>query len=436
MPKDPAGEAVKSGQSWSLGLLFCTLGFIVCTLLTMTPLSHVPDYVIKLHFSAGSLLAGLSSWWPVRIGTSLRVQTTNGEFFLCLLLAALCCALAALYIYRRASNISSSVSRIYILLGALLAGLIYVVTPAMLSHDIIVYASYSRVLATYHANPYFTPISAFPADPFTSLNYWAKTVSAYGPIWTLICGAFGWLLSPAPEAYVLTFRLFALACHLLNIWLVGRVLVSLGRSSREVTLGMLLYAWNPLVLLESGLGGHNDVFMLTFLLLGVLLAVRAEQRGVLLSARGYLPPLVALVLGALVKFTALPVLVVYLIWLACKILRSFPESQTSIRLALRNWQPILLMLIRCALTGLATALVFYGPFWIGHSLTEIIASFKNPPSAIGAENSFMRSVIEWLAVHSDQRSNPLVRILVSRSFWDYLNYGVIAVCLIIGARRL
>lgn len=419
---------MRSDRQWAAGLLLCALGFVVCTLLTVTPLIRIPDDVIRLDIAAGSLLAGISNWMPVRIGT--LAQTAYGEFFCALFLASLCYALAALSLQRRSASTSARLLRVYIGLGALLAGAIYIVTPAMLSHDVIVYASYGRVLSAYQANPYFTPIAAFPADPFTPLNYWSQTVSAYGPVWTLICGVFGWLLSPEPAIYVIAFRILGLALHLLNIYLVGRILLTMERTPREVTLGMLLYAWNPLVLLESSLGAHNDVLMVTFVLLGALLAVRAERGGYFLRARGYLPPLIALTLSVLVKFTALPILAVYFLWLACKALAS-GEKPTW-----RNWRSALPALIWCALTAIGISLALYGPFWFGYSLGDILASFRSPPSAIGAQNSFMRSVIEWLAAHPTQRTNELLTLLTRRVFWDDLNYLVIAGCLVGGAIRL
>src|SRR5260370_24200539 len=148
----------------------------------------------------------------------------------------------------------------------------------MLSQDILAYAGFSRLVATYHANPYFVPISAYPQDPFKALNYWATSTFAYGPVWLAICSLLGFVMGPQPLGYVLAFRLFALAAHLLNIWLVITILRSSGQSSRVVTLGALLYAWNPLVLLESSLGRHNDVFMVTFLLAAVPLNLLPKKK--------------------------------------------------------------------------------------------------------------------------------------------------------------
>ena len=83
---------------------------------------------------------------------------------------------------------------------------------------------------------------------------------------------------------MLAFRTVAFASHLANIWLVGRTLKTLGRSPRTVTTGMLLYAWNPLVLFESCVGAHNDTFMLFLVLLGIYLGARADC-GAILSCK-------------------------------------------------------------------------------------------------------------------------------------------------------
>src|SRR4029077_18157998 len=131
------------------------------------------------------------------------------------------------------------------------------------------------------------------------------------------------------------------------------------RPPRVVTLGMLLYAWNPLVLLESSLGGHNDVFMLTFVLAGILLAVYAEQRGRSVLARGYLPVIIMLTLAALVKFTALPIVLAYLLFLTCKALRSSSDHVRA------DWHQAIRVLFWSTLTGLLVAFMFYGPFWLG-----------------------------------------------------------------------
>ncbi|HEY1349429.1 MAG TPA: hypothetical protein VGF67_07395 [Ktedonobacteraceae bacterium] len=417
---------------WLLCLLVCALGLIGCVLLALTTLTRVPDPVVHLHLAAGEILAGVGSGLPLRIGTLSPAHSAALLLVAVGLLAFLCYGLGALLVSRHFAAGRPGAWRSLLWLTTLLAGALLLVTPAMLSHDILVYAGYSRLIATYHANPYFVPIASFPHDPFSPLNYWGHSVAAYGPIWLLVCAGTGVLLPPDPTAYVLTFRLLALVVHLLNTWLIGRSVRTLGGSARATTAGMLLYAWNPLLLLESGLGGHNDGLMMTFVLLGILLAAGAEKRGLILRPRGYLPVVAALSLAVLVKFTALPLLAGLLLFLGCKALRPSMQSPCT----LGNWRSALPVVLSALLSALLLALLCYAPLWVGHSLQSIQASFQSPPSALGAENSFMRSSIEWLHLHPAQAHKSLLQLLSTRRLWDDLTLAAIALCLLIGTRQL
>jgi hypothetical protein len=430
-------QAVQSDQRLPVGLLCCTGVFVLCALLSVTPLMRLPDAVLHLEIAPGAWLGVVSAWLPSGTGAQSVLISSYSELVFLLAVATFCYGWVALRVRRQSgTERERRLMRRCLWTGPVLVGLIYVVTPAMLSHDILVYASYGRVWAAHHANPYFIPIAAFPTDPFTHLDYWAKSVSAYGPIWTVVCGLCGWLLGAQPVAYVLTFRLFALAMHLLNTWLLGRILRLSGRSKRVTTLGMLLYAWNPLLLLESSLGGHNDGLMLTFILLGILLAVRAEKAGQLPRARGYLPPVVALTLAALVKFTALPILAVYLLLIAARTLRLYWPGAVNIRWLLRVAGRLLLALFCSLLLILAVAALFYGPFWLGHSPHAIVSSFNSPPEARGAENSFMRSITDWERIHPTWKATGLLLFLSTRANWNTINYALIALCLLVSACRL
>ena len=432
-----AQPAVNAGERGpAIGLALCTLAFLVCILLTVTPLIRMPDALFKLRMSWGLFLGEASLWLPANLGKVYQQSSASIEFFSLITLAFVCYCLGAWLVGRWPEKMSWTSARVLIWLGVIVAGAIYVVTPGVLSHDTMVYAGYARLLAVYHANPYFVLYSSFPRDPLIPFDQWASTNSLYGPVWMLVCAALGQFVRPTPESYIIAFRLFALSMHLLNTWLVDRALCTMGHSKRVRAVGMLLYGWNPLVLLESSLNGHNDVFMLTFVLLGVLLVARAEPRSELLRARGYLPPLVAFTLAALVKFAILPVLAAYLLFLACKALRPTADSPLAWKQALNNWRPVVLLLFCSCLVAMLVALAFYGPFWFGHSLRAIIESFSNNPASGFAENSYQRSVINWLHFHPALQSNFVLLFLSWRKVWDSINYLVIILCLILGARRL
>ena len=425
-----------------LNIAFCTIAFIICTLLTVAPLSRIPDPVIHLQTPAGAALSWFGSWLPGDLSLTAdrfasQVNTNYIEFLILIALAFAIYGLCALFILRQPSTSRHTRTMRLIWLTTIISGLIYVFTPAMLSHDILVYASYSRVIGVYHANPYFVPLSAFPLDPFNPLNYWSHAIAAYGPIWLAICAFWGLVSGSQPLGYILAFRLFALAAHLLNIWLVTMILRALGQSPRTVTLGALLYAWNPLVLLESSLGGHNDVFMVTFMLAGILLAVHADGREQLTQLRGYLLPTIAFSLAALIKFTTLPLIILFIILLACKVLRPATSTSMSIKDAFsRRWQPALSAAISAGIISVIVALVCYGPFWIGHSINAIVSSFTSPPSALYAENSILRAVLDWQQANSlppNTFGNTLLSILANHKTWDDISILALAIVILSAA---
>jgi len=440
--------------------ILCTIAYVLCVLVMAAPLNRIVDPVIRLQLPFGAWLTRVGAWLPINLGISSNAQASQTntsilEFLSLVALLFVVYGLCALYITRLPEESKRCwQTRILLWAGVVLAGLIFVFTPAMLSHDILVYTSYSRLLANYHANPYFVPLTAFPHDPYIPLNYWAGSVAAYGPIWLVISWVIGLLVGPQAAGYVLAFRVFALAAHLLNVWLVTRTLRAMGASSRTVTLGALLYAWNPLVLLESSLGGHNDVFMMTFILLGIYLTARAQQSNTFISPRGYLPPLLAFTLSALVKFTSLPVIALFIIFLAWNVLRGnaptnsatqrrtiyrythlHPEAGATRRGVLRWQAAIFAILIAGAAAGIL-ALALYAPFWIGHSISDIRASFTSPPSSLGAENSILRAIIAWSHDHSlpaNTLQAKLIFVFSIRRVWDAIGIALVALLCILSA---
>ncbi len=423
--------------------LLCAIAYALCVLLMAAPLNRAYDSVLRLQVPFGNWITQVGAWLPANWGLGpiprhAQTNTSILQFLGLIALVFVIYGLCALYISRLpAESTRHQHTRIILWAGATLAGLFFIFTPAMLSHDILVYASYSRLLAIYHVNPYFVPLASFPHDPYVPLNYWSGSVSAYGPLWLGVCWLVGLVVGPQVAAYVLAFRLFALAVHLLNIWLVTRTLRAMGASPRTITLGALLYAWNPLVVLESGLGGHNDVFMLTFILLAIYFIARAQQRHTLTSPRGYLPPVVAFTLAVLVKFTALPLIALFLVFLAWNTLRGSAATNAEARAqGTLQWKKTIIALIIAGAVAGALALAFYGSFWIGHSVSAIRNSFTSPPSAVGSENSILRSILTWNRDHSvpaHTLQSKLLYIFSNRKVWDALTIVLLAIVGVWGA---
>ncbi len=173
--------------------------------------------------------------------------------------------------------------------------------------DVFDYASQIRVLTIYHANPLTIAPASFPHDPFLPFNPWLYQPSSYAPLWIVLSALVSLPAGNNFFAAVLAQKLLAivacLGCMGL-VWLLARRLCPERRWQAFV-----FWAWNPLVLFETGANGHNDAVMVVFMLAGLL---------ALISTRWYwqalaLPLLVA---SALIKWTSallLPLALIYLL---------------------------------------------------------------------------------------------------------------------------
>ncbi len=123
----------------------------------------------------------------------------------------------------------------------------------------------ARVLTAHHANPYLIPASHFPNDPFTSYDDAQNLPATAGPLWLLLSALPALLAGNNLLALVLLEKmlpiLFALGCQRL-VWDITTRIAPHRRWQ-----ALLLFSWNPLLLLETAGNGHNDIALLCFVLL-------------------------------------------------------------------------------------------------------------------------------------------------------------------------
>jgi hypothetical protein len=177
------------------------------------------------------------------------------------------------------------------------------------SLDIFDYVFRGRMIVEYGASPLATAPSAFQDKPFYEYITWRGQVDTYGPLWEYASGTVAWLVRyvfgrpDSQVAYILAYRLMAV----LLVGLCGLVIALIARRSdpARAPLALLAWLWNPLLLITSAMGAHNDILMM----LAVLLALLLFQR------RRWIWGLLALGLAAHVKLTALLVLPVLGVWL-------------------------------------------------------------------------------------------------------------------------
>jgi hypothetical protein len=198
----------------------------------------------------------------------------------------------------------------------------------MLSTDSFAYALYGRIFAVYGGDPYVKLEPPYPDDPFLPLTYFLPWPSWYGPLWTLLSGGIALLGREQIGLVVLLFRALAIVCALGTGGLIWAVLRRL--APERAIQGVVCFLWNPLLVLESGLSGHNDALVAVLLLLGVWLAT--VRRGAW--------PLVAFTLAAMVKLTCGLVVPFYIVY----VLRAAP-----------SWSERAWFLVRAGMAGLVSA---------------------------------------------------------------------------------
>ncbi len=427
--------------------VLCMSALIICVLLTIAPLNRLAGTTLLSSVSLFMLLTGVGTKLPTDLHLTTNVHasqinTDTIEFLSLMLLIYLLYALSVYLIQRCAvtgtrSTLTTghtpdqSLRRLLrlIWIGAVLIGVIYVLAPVMLSRDIAAYASYGRIIMIYHANPYYTMPAAFPNDPILQASDWQNVVAAYGPVWLAVCAISTLIAGNSLLHYILFYRILGLAAHFVDIALVTAILHKMGSPPRVVIIGTLLYAWNPLVLLESCMSGHNDIEMVTCILLGVLLCLHTEHDN-FIHTRFHLPPMLAFTCAALIKFTATPVIVFYLVLLARHIFMNSSCLQQSLW---ARWLRVIGLIARTALISLIISSVLYTPLWLGQTPQAIIASLGSPPASRLAFGSILLALQKVAIAH---QLDTHFLFLSLHSTWNIINAfvvislsGIGAVCL-------
>jgi hypothetical protein len=225
-----------------------------------------------------------------------------------------------------------------VLTGAAISGAILLFLYPFDAADLFDNIMHGRILGVYGANPFDQVAADFKADPFYHYVGWRHFPSAYGPGWELIAAATARLAGDSILVNVLAFKalggLFLLGC-------IAIVASLLRRTSQERALaGVLLLAWNPLILYETLGQGHNDVVML-FCILGCVRCLACGRHTL---------AVLALLAGALLKFVPLMLMPAAVLIS----LRGLPGTKPRLRFA--------------AVTACAAVLLIvlaYAPFWNG-----------------------------------------------------------------------
>jgi hypothetical protein len=168
---------------------------------------------------------------------------------------------------------STKILLVTIVTSAVILGLSF---PAF-TYDIFNYMMTAKVTYTYHENPYIVMPIEIPNEPYLAFTRAANKLALYGPVWIAITAIPHYLGGGNIWRTILAFKFMNVVVYLLMTYLIYRVT----RSVKNV----LFFAFNPLVLIETLVSGHNDIYMILLALLGLVLW---QKRGLKNKVFGFL----------------------------------------------------------------------------------------------------------------------------------------------------
>ncbi len=243
--------------------------------------------------------------WSTLVGRSLNVGLVFAGVYTLLTIAYIVALRLTLHLRDRRPHRAVGI----IIVGWLLSSAALLGAYPGESFDIFDYVFRGRMIVEYGASPLAIAPFGFQNRPFFQYITWRGQVDTYGPLWEYASAVVAWAVhdlfgrADSFVAYIVGYRLMAVmltgVCGLLIALVVRHC------APQLVPAALLAWFWNPLLLITTAIGAHNDLLMIVAILAALLLFQR--QRWVW--------GLLALALAAHVKLTALLVLPILGLWL-------------------------------------------------------------------------------------------------------------------------
>ncbi len=132
------------------------------------------------------------------------------------------------------------------------------------SYDIFNYIFDTRILIHHTANPYTHTALDFPSDLWTRFMRWTHRTYPYGPTWILTTIPFYILGLGKFTLTLLTYKLIGTLSYLLSVFSIYKISKKI--NPKLATHSTLLFALNPLIVIESLLSPHLDITMAALML--------------------------------------------------------------------------------------------------------------------------------------------------------------------------
>jgi Glycosyltransferase family 87 len=144
--------------------------------------------------------------------------------------------------------------------------------PLLLSTDAWAYWAYARIALVHGGNPYVDAPAAFAGDaafPWIGRD-WVDATSVYGPLFTLASEVVAVVTGESAAATAWAYKALAALAIVATMLLTARV-------APRPAFAAAFVGWNPLLALHFAGGGHNDAWMMAFVLAALALAASGRR---------------------------------------------------------------------------------------------------------------------------------------------------------------
>lgn len=245
----PARTRARLGTTALGGLLAASLAMALAA--ASSPSAEVP-----------ASAAGFPGWLSGPLPDAGFGVSSGG--FVALLCVMFLCYLAVLAVVRE-------LRARWVLAAIVIAQLLFMVAPPLLSPDVFAYLAYARMDALHGLIPYAHVPLEMPQDAAHAYVRWRAQVDPYGPLFTV---------ATYPLAFAgLAGGLWALkgAMAGAGLALVALVWACARRLGRAPLAPSAFVGLNPILLVHGVGGAHNDLLMTALLVLGVYLILAERE---------------------------------------------------------------------------------------------------------------------------------------------------------------
>lgn len=283
------------------------------------------------------------------------------------------------------------------------------------SHDIFDYIFRGRMMVELNANPLVEIPRAYREDAFFRYAAWQKNLDTYGPLWEITNSGvssvvhqlgerLGWDITGLPSCpesqascrllitYLTSYRLLAVILTGISAALIVNMVQR--TQPGQVPAALVAWLWNPVTLMATAVGGHNDLLMLFLLLFGLWFMQRKLPFFALLS----------LILAVHVKLIALIWMPLFALW----ILRKW------------GWRRAIYAVAGSTIVGLLISWLLYNPFGGWGSLKPMLKE-----RTLFLANSIWQIVYTYLYKQQDWPKEAALRLTTELPTWMFLAIAIL-----------